>query len=88
MSVYVDLHQKDLSLSLLQQYLQKGEDLILTDTQKPLAKIISLIKPSINQDDMIVQLREIIRQPAKAQLQAATLNTNGFCFNREQANER
>ena len=40
MSLYVDLHQNDLSLTSLRQYLPLGEDLILTDTQRPVAKVI------------------------------------------------
>ncbi|MEK8015248.1 MAG: hypothetical protein VSS75_000165 [Candidatus Parabeggiatoa sp.] len=88
MSMYIDLHQQDLSLSLLKHYLQKEGELILTETQKPLAKIISLVKPTQNGDDMRDQLRQILSQPAKHQLQAVTLNTKGFCFNREEANER
>jgi hypothetical protein len=39
MSTYIDLHQNDLLLSLLQQYLLTGEELILTDTQQPIAKV-------------------------------------------------
>ncbi len=42
MSVYVDLHQNPLSLSLLQQYLRTTKELIITDIQKPIAKIVAL----------------------------------------------
>ena len=44
MSFYVDLHQNPLSLSLLQQYLRTTKELIITDIQKPIAKIVALEK--------------------------------------------
>jgi antitoxin (DNA-binding transcriptional repressor) of toxin-antitoxin stability system len=44
MSLYVDLHQNPLSLSLLQQYLKTTKELIITDIQKPIAKIVALEK--------------------------------------------
>jgi len=44
MSLYVDLHQNSLSLSLLQQYLRTTKELIITDIQKPIAKIVALEK--------------------------------------------
>jgi antitoxin (DNA-binding transcriptional repressor) of toxin-antitoxin stability system len=88
MSIYIDLQQTDLSLATLQRYLQMGEELILTDTQRPIAKIVSLEKAFKNYEDTMNELRQIISQPAKCQLLPPRLNTETFCFNRVEANER
>ncbi len=88
MSIYIDLQQTDLSLVALQRYLQTGEELILTNTQRPIAKIVSLEKAFKNYDDVMNELRQIISQPAKYQLLPPRLNTGTFCFNRAEANER
>lgn len=88
MSIYIDLQQTDLSLATLQRYLQMGEELILTDTQRPIAKIVSLEKAFKNYDDTMNELRQIISQPAQCQLLPPWLNTETFCFNRAEANER
>jgi antitoxin (DNA-binding transcriptional repressor) of toxin-antitoxin stability system len=65
MSIYIDLQQTDLSLATLQRYLQTGEELILTNTQRPIAKIVSLEKAFKNYDEVMNKLRQIISQPAK-----------------------
>ncbi len=88
MSIYIDLQQTDLSLATLQRYLQMGEELILTDTQRPIAKIVYLEKVFNNYEDTMNELRQIISQPAKCQLLPPRLNTETFCFNRAKANER
>ena len=46
MSIYVDLHQNDLSLTVLRQYLQTGEEIILTDMQQLIARITTLTEQS------------------------------------------
>ncbi len=46
MSVYVDLHQNDLSLSLLRQYLQADEDVIITDIKQLVARITPFVEKS------------------------------------------
>ena len=75
MSIYIALQQTDLSLVALQRYLQTGEELILTDTQRPIAKIVSLEKAFKNYDDVMNELRQIISQPAKCQWLPLRLNT-------------
>jgi antitoxin (DNA-binding transcriptional repressor) of toxin-antitoxin stability system len=46
MSLYVDLHQNDLSLTLLRQYLQAGEDVIITDIKQFVARITPFVEKS------------------------------------------
>ena len=44
MSIYVDLHQNPLSLSLLRQYLQAGEEVIITDIKQLVARITPFVE--------------------------------------------
>lgn len=59
MSIYVDLHQKDLSLSLLRQYLQTDEDIIITDIQQLVAHITPLVDKSKESKRSNIPLAEV-----------------------------
>jgi antitoxin (DNA-binding transcriptional repressor) of toxin-antitoxin stability system len=63
MSLYVDLHQNPLSLSLLQQYLETTKELIITDIQKPIAKIVALEKKAeIEEPLTLEQIQQLVLQ--------------------------
>ncbi|MCK5523302.1 MAG: hypothetical protein KAI83_09230 [Thiomargarita sp.] len=62
MSLYVDLHQNSLSLSLLQQYLRTTKELIITDIQKPIAKIVALEKKAETEPLTLEQIQQLVLQ--------------------------
>jgi len=62
MSLYVDLHQNPLSLSLLQQYLRTTKELIITDIQKPIAKIVALEKKVETEPLTLEQIQQLVLQ--------------------------
>ena len=62
MSLYVDLHQNPLSLSSLQQYLRTTEELILTDLQKPIAKIVAFSKKAETESLTLEQIQQLVLQ--------------------------
>ncbi len=62
MSLYVDLHQNSLSLSLLQQYLRTTKKIIITDIQKPIAKIVALEKKAETEPLTLEQIQQLVLQ--------------------------